>query len=250
MKKLIYLFLVFPIFLFSCKETPEAYFYTNTVTPDVGQEVFFTNDSQNANRFDWDFGDGSFSDVESPVHIFQATGTYEVTLKAISKSGEVSTSTLLLDVMIPTLLEIEVLEYYEEYPVADASVILYQSINDWDNQTNKVLEGFTDKDGFVVFSGLDSFGYYADVWEENHDNYLLRDEDYQLYIRTPDIIPHKINRFIAWVDYVERSKGAARGTRSVVVKKFEKVRDVKRQAATGSDTDGWQELYKRSIRIK
>ncbi len=250
MKKLFYLFLVFPIFLFSCQETPEAYFYTNTITPDVGQEVFFTNDSRNAKRFEWDFGDGTLSDVESPVHIFQATGTYEVTLKAISKSSEVSTSKLLLDVMIPTLLEIEVLEYYEEYPVADASVILYPSITDWDNQTNAVSEGFTDKDGFVVFSGLDKFGYYVDVWEENHDNYLLRDEDYQLYIRTPDVIPHKINRFIAWVDYVEHNKGAAPGTRSVVVKKFEKVRSVKRQGVTGSDTEGWQELYERSIRIK
>jgi len=250
MKKLFYLFLVLPMFLFSCQETPEAYFFTNTVTPDVGQEVFFTNDSRNAKHFEWDFGDGTISDVENPVHIYNATGTYEVTLNAISKSGEVSKSSLLLDVMIPTLLEIEVLEYYEEYPVADASVILYPSITDWDAQTNMISEGFTDKDGFVVFSGLDNFGYYVDVWEENHDNYLLRDEDYQLYIRTPDVIPHKINRFIAWVDYVEHTKGTAKGTRSLVIKKFEKVRSVKRQAETGSDTKGWQELYDRSIRIK
>jgi hypothetical protein len=250
MKRLFYLFLVFQLFLLSCQETPEAYFYTNTVTPDVGQEVFFTNDSRNAKRFEWDFGDGTVSDVENPVHIFRATGTYEVTLTAISKSGDASKSTLLLDVLIPTLLEIEVLEYYEEYPVADASVILYPSITDWDAQTNKLSEGFTDADGFVVFSGLDKYGYYVDVWEENHDNYLLRDEDYRLYIQTPDVIPHKINRFIAWVDYVDHTKGAAKGTRTIVIKKFEKARSVKRQAEAGSDTKGWQELYKRSIRIK
>jgi hypothetical protein len=255
MKKIFYLILTLPIIFASCNKNdeviPVAHFFTDTVTPEVGHEVLFTNDSQNSSLFEWDFGDGYISNDANPVHVYTGTGTYEVTLTATSVTGIEDKATLLIDVLIPTLLEIEVLEYYDEYPVADASVRLYPSIADWDAEKNMVDEGFTDKDGFVVFSGLEPFGYYVDVWEKNHDNYQLRDEDYQLYIRTPDIKPNKINRFIAWVDYYpDKGKGAVRGDNRMIIKKLEKVRSFKRQASTGSDTEGWQELYDRSVKKK
>jgi len=247
MKRLIYLSLFLSLVLYSCESIPEAHFYTDTIEPVVGQEVFFTNDSHNANMFEWDFGDGYISEAENPSHIFTATGTFEVTLIAISKSGLEDKATITIDVVIPTLLEIEVREYFDEYVVADASVILYPSIVSWDAQTDKVSEGFTDDDGIVVFSGLDPFGYYVDVWEQNHDNYALRDEDYMQYIRTPDVIPNKINRFVAWVDYVEHGKGIGRGERSLVIKKFERKAGGKYQPEADGGTEGWQELYNRRV---
>jgi PKD repeat protein len=130
MKKLIYLSLVLPLILFSCKSIPEAHFHTDTVTPEVGKDVYFTNDSHNASRFDWDFGDGFISNDENPVHYYTGTGPYDVTLTAISKSGLEDKAILSLNVMIPTLLEIEVREYYQEYVVPEASVYLYSSITD------------------------------------------------------------------------------------------------------------------------
>lgn len=45
-------------------------------------ELFFTNTSQNANEFLWDFGDGSSSDQENPGHTYLDNGTYTVTLIA------------------------------------------------------------------------------------------------------------------------------------------------------------------------
>jgi PKD repeat protein len=174
MKRIIFLIIVILPFIISCESTPEAHFFTDTVDPDVGQAVLFNNNSHNANRFEWDFGDGYISYEINPIHIFTATGTYEVTLTAISKNGLEDQAVLTLDVMIPTLLEIEVLEWYDEYSVAGASVILYPTITDWDDQTNAISEGFTDADGFVVFSHLDPFVHYVDVWEQDHDNYDLR----------------------------------------------------------------------------
>ncbi|MEL6559594.1 MAG: PKD domain-containing protein [Bacteroidota bacterium] len=47
-----------------------------------GGNVQFTNLSTNAINYDWDFGDGSTSDEESPLHIYLAQGNYEVTLTA------------------------------------------------------------------------------------------------------------------------------------------------------------------------
>ncbi|MDO9339395.1 MAG: PKD domain-containing protein [Bacteroidales bacterium] len=244
MKRIIYISLVLPLILFSCESTPEAHFYTDTIEPEVGHEVLFTNDSHNAVRFEWDFGDGYISNDENPSHIYTGTGTFEVTLTAISKGGLDDKATLTLEVMIPTLLEIEVREYYDEYIVPDASVILYSSIIDWDAQTNKISEGFTDADGIVVFSNLDPFVFYVDVWEQDHDNYALRNEDVG-FVRTPEIIPHKINRFIAWVDYVEHGKGEGIRVRTAIIKKLERKAEDKTQPAADSGTEGWQELYNR-----
>jgi hypothetical protein len=248
MKKVIYFTLVLPFLLFSCHRIPTAGFHTDTNNPVVGQEVFFFNDSRHADRFEWDFGDGYTSNESNPSHIYQANGTFDVKLTAISKSNE-DNSSLTLNVVIPTLLEIEVREYYDEYTVSGASVILYPTISDWDAQTNMVIEGFTDDDGIVVFSNLDPFVYYVDVWEATHDNYTLRDEDVG-FVRTPEVIPNKITRFIAWVDYVDHGKGIARGSRQMVIKKLERVVTAKKQPPVYSVIDNWKELYDKSIKKK
>lgn len=249
MKRIIYLSMVLPLFLFSCESIPEAYFYTNTLEPGVGQEVFFTNDSHNAVDFEWDFGDGYFSNDENPSHIYTGTGKFDVTLTAVSKKGLEDKAILTLEVMIPTLLEIEVQEYFDGYIVPNASVFLYSSITDWDaHNDNNIAEGFTDANGFVVFSGLDPFVYYVDVWEENHDNYDLRNENID-YVRSPEIIPHQINRFIALVDYFG-TKGAERGSRKPVIRSIQRKYDSAFQPAQGSGSQDWKELYNRSVVIK
>ena len=249
MKRIIYLSLVFTAFLFSCEKNPEAFFTTNTIEPAVGQDVLFYNESHNSERFEWDFGDGYASTEANPVHSFNATGTFEVILTAISKNGMESKASLTLNVLIPTLLVIEVREYYEDYNVPNASVILYPTLPDWDNQTNQIIEGFADENGIAVFANLEPFIHYVDVWEATHDNYTLRNEDVG-FIRTPEVLPHQINWFIARVDYVDHGKGIARGSRPVVIKKFERVATDRIKPSNDSNTDNWQDLYRRSVKIK
>jgi PKD repeat protein len=242
MKKIIYLSLVLPLILISCETSPRAYFSADPGNPVVGEDVWFTNESDNAMSFEWNFGDGYISNEPNPVHRFTATGTYTIVLKAWSENGLADEASLSLEVKIPTLLEIEVLEYYEEYPVEGASVILYPTLNDWDEETNMINEGFTDSDGYAVFSDLDYIVYYVDVWEENHDNYSLRNEDVG-FIRTSEIIPNKINRFIAYVDFVDRGKGEMKRDRTMVIKKLERKASEKSQSGTSDDTTGWEVLY-------
>jgi PKD repeat protein len=249
MKRIICLSLILPFFILSCQKTPEAYFYSDSSDVEVGQIVKFTNDSHNAVNYEWDFGDGYTSKERNPSHIFSGTGTFEVVLKAVSKSGIDDKATMSIIVRIPTLLEIEVREYYNQYTVASASVILYSTITDWDAQTNKISEGFTDADGIVVFSGLDPFVHYVDVFEAHHDNYTLRKEDVG-FIRTSEILPNKINRFIAWVDYVATRKGDGKVERTAVIKKFERKSADKKQPISNGDTEGWQELYNRRTILK
>jgi len=242
MKRIIYLFLLLPLLLISCEKTPIASFFTDTNDPVVGMPVAFSNNSHNSDKFEWDFGDGYISDEVNPVHTFTATGSFDVTLTATSKSGLSDKAILTLNIAIPTLLEIEVREYYSEDVVPNASIILYPSLNDWNAQTNSVVEGFTDNDGVAVFSDLDPMIYYVDVLEKTHDNYTLANEDVG-FIKTPKIVPHKINRFIAWVDIVDHSKGVAKGTRDLVIKKLERKAVDKVQPVADSGTKSWQELY-------
>ncbi len=250
MKRIIYLALLLPLILISCEKTPVAHFSTNTNEPEVGQDVVFNNSSENAKSYEWDFGDGFTSTERNPIHWYSGTGTYEVTLTVFGKGGTEDVAKLTLYVVIPTLLEIEVREYYDDYAVAGASVVLYPSITDWDAETNSVAEGFSDDGGFIVFAGLENYSYYVDVWEQNHDNYTLRDEDYATFIRTPDVVPNKITRFIAWVDYVEHTKGELKGKRTARILSLQRKPAPRNQPEVSSDTEGWEELYKRSIRIK
>jgi len=246
-KKIFYFSLVLPFILFSCEKTPDAHFFTDTVEPEVGQKVVFTNDSHNANRFEWDFGDGYVSSEAEPVHYYDVTGTFEVVLTAFSKAGLSDQASITIDVKIPTLLVIEVLEYYNEYPVSNASVFLYPDLTSWDDQENLVAEGFTAQNGQVVFSYLDDGKYYVDVLEEHHNNYTLRDEDVG-FIITDDVAPHKVTYFIAWVDYFETTKGDSRRDNSYVIKKLE--RKATDKTITIPETDDWQVLYDKSIKLK
>lgn len=249
MKKLIFLQFMLPFIILSCESRPEAHFSATPGDPVVGELVMFTNNSLNSDSFEWDFGDGYVSNEVHPSHVYSASGSFEVMLKAFSRNGAYDQASLTIDVMIPTLLEIEVLEYYDNYPVEGASVRLYSTLNDWDNETNIVNEGFTDADGIVVFADLDNIVYYVDVWEATHDNYALRDEDVG-FVRTPGITPNKINRFIAYVDYVDHGKAAGRRDGAMILKRLERKASDKVQPSPYTGEVNWQVLYERSVRKK
>ncbi len=193
--------------LSSCDVQPDAYFFSDKIRAEIGEEVLFFNGSHNATEFEWDFGDGTWSDAYEPAHSYSASGIFTVVLSAYSKSGNVDRSYLDIEVVSPTMLEIEVLEWYDEYPVAGASVILYPTETDWDNETNPIIEGFTNSAGKVVFTNLGPYVYYIDVWHATHNNYTLRNEDVD-WIRTDQLQKNQLNRFVAWVDYT--------GTKSAV----------------------------------
>ena len=81
------------------KESPEASFiYTPEELNDLQREVFFSNQSQNADGYQWTFGDGGVAFIESPVHEFADTGVYEVVLIAVASNGCTDTAVAIIDV--------------------------------------------------------------------------------------------------------------------------------------------------------
>ncbi len=217
MKRMIYLTVLAAIMLSSCEIQPEAYFFSDKITAEIGEEIFFTNETYNASHVEWDFGDGTWSDSYNVVHSYSASGTYTVVLSAFSSTGNVDRAYAEIEVLSSTMLEIEVLEWYDEYPVQGASVILYPTLTDWDNETNAIVEGFTNAAGKVIFTDLGPYVYYIDVWHETHNNYAFRYEvDGLKYMRTDQLLNNELNQFIAWVDYTGTKSSAIRDRKQMV----------------------------------
>lgn len=206
------------IMLSSCEIQPDAYFFSDKIRADVGEEVVFFNGSNNATSFEWDFGDGTWSDAWEPVHSYNASGVFTVVLSAYTSSGNVDRSYLDIEVLSPTMLEVEVLEYYDQYPVQGASVILYPTLTDWDNETNAIVEGFTNASGKVIFTNLQPREYYVDVWHATHNNYTLRNEDYY-FVTTDPLLRNSLNKFTAWVDYTGTKGAVARDRKQLLIMK-------------------------------
>ncbi|MEA1887118.1 MAG: PKD domain-containing protein [Bacteroidota bacterium] len=221
MKKVFLIIFIIPVILSSCEIFPEAYFFTDKVQVYIGEEIYFTNESYNAVDYEWDFGDGTFSNAVHPIHSYSASGTYEVMLTAYSKTGASDRAYQTITVVSPTILEVEVLEWNDEYPVAGANVRLYPTLDDWDNETNMVDGGNTNVNGKVIFYNLGPFVYYVDVWEDHHNNWDLRGYMDDIYIRTDQLVPNEVNTFIAWVDYVGK-KGGTKRDRTMVVRKIDR----------------------------
>ncbi len=91
---LILSFLVLGSFLFTIGCTDEDLFipppiagFTYSIDEETGGIVTFNNTSEDAESFQWDFGDGTFSTLSNPRKIFMESGTYEVSLVATNAGG-------------------------------------------------------------------------------------------------------------------------------------------------------------------
>jgi hypothetical protein len=62
---------------------------------------------------------------------------------------------------------------------------------------------------------------------------------------TPRIVPHTVQWFVAYVDYVQHNKGDAKGTRRMVIRKLERKAADMAQPDADSRTKSWKELYDR-----
>ncbi|MCB0706924.1 MAG: PKD domain-containing protein [Saprospiraceae bacterium] len=78
------------------QDVPNADF-TNVVTGTLAE---FTNNSTDANSYEWQFGDGNTSDEDNPAYTYDMDGTYEVLLIATNDCGA-DTSTQIVIIETP-----------------------------------------------------------------------------------------------------------------------------------------------------
>ena len=77
---------------------PTAAFDLDVTSGAVPLLVTFTDRSQNADSWSWDFGDGVTSDAQNPSHLYTHPGLFEVTLTACAPAGEAGHETAAGDI--------------------------------------------------------------------------------------------------------------------------------------------------------
>ncbi len=71
------------------EDVPEADFSVNNETPTIYEEVSFTDESYGGMlSWTWDFGDGTTSADQHPVHAYDSVGVYTVSLNIVNGLGE------------------------------------------------------------------------------------------------------------------------------------------------------------------
>lgn len=205
MKNLTVISVLFILLASSCELQPRADFNIPSPVVDIYENVYFTNTSSYADSYRWDFGDGILSSDPNPIHSYALPGRYLVTLDAYKGSQEADRTSLYIDVT-STSLEIEVLEYYDKYPVPEASIVLYTTRYDWDNFSNPVFasEWLTDANGIAIIHGLRPIMYYVDIWHPTHHNYWLA-EDNIAFVKTDPLVRDVVNAYTFYVDYAPSS---------------------------------------------
>ncbi len=137
------------LFVASCSK-PIAQFKTNATKYMAPADVQFTNNSQKADSYEWDFGDGQTSTEETPTHHYTKSGNYNVILKAI-KGGKSKTKKqkVVIDAPNDCLVEIQtpygnmVLKLSDETPLHRDNLSKLAEENFYDSLLfHRVIRGF------------------------------------------------------------------------------------------------------------
>lgn len=76
-----------PIILFiSCQKEPTSIISVNKTEVEVNEQLSFTNNSTDADSYEWSFGDGNTSNDDNPVYAWNKPGNYTVVLTSFSKN--------------------------------------------------------------------------------------------------------------------------------------------------------------------
>lgn len=94
MKTKLFSLLIALVFLFGCSNedsiTPDVracFDYSPSDELKIGDEITFTNCSENATTYAWDFGDGDISTEKNPTHVYESGGEYTVKMIAANESS-------------------------------------------------------------------------------------------------------------------------------------------------------------------
>ena len=125
LKKLLPFFLITLIAFGGCKKehynfddlppTVKSFFTITTTKLNIDEPIQFNNESENADTYTWDFGDGSTSAEKSPSKTYTNPGNYIVSLKAVGAggTGNYSQQVTVIDpnVVVETDKELYFIEY-------------------------------------------------------------------------------------------------------------------------------------------
>lgn len=148
-KNLLYLFMIGLSLMFTaCPEDadviPMACFEPSATEVAVGELISFTNCSQDAEYYSWDFGDNGNSTEVSPAYSYDEPGLYTVTLTAHNRSNTNMASETIK--VIDSNIEPEKYfgipsEYYHDYIIEDFENSTTFTIDESSDRVAKLVNG-------------------------------------------------------------------------------------------------------------
>ncbi len=165
----------------------------------IKEEISFINCSENTELFLWEFGDGTKSTEENPVHKYTEQGKYIVKLTSYGEDkGLEDFYIVTINIAGPTILSITVIASETNVLVHDCEVYIFETKEDVKNLKNYIF-GFTDQSGQVVFDeGLKSIEYYVYAFYPVNDNYAWIGG-----IITDELEKAENNEYIIYVEYTQ-----------------------------------------------
>ncbi|MFN0216033.1 MAG: PKD domain-containing protein [Saprospiraceae bacterium] len=115
-----------------------------------GLTAFFTNFSENAAHYLWDFGDGQTSIEESPEHAYTNSGTYTVTLTASNGCGPAVFSMQVTVINVSTV-DPDWLQSFRIFPNPSSGVFSVEMEGTW---TDEIRFSILNSSGQVVYNEL------------------------------------------------------------------------------------------------
>lgn len=149
----------------SCKKdsdsSPQPFVFYSVLVD--GATVTFTNKSEDAVSYEWDFGDGTSSTEESPVHTYPGKGKYVPTLYATSANGVKGEASTVLQIAKTSSVKLD-----------------DNTLSDWDTVTHNVVVAGPHSGNFIK-AKYDYDGNYVYVYFEQHTTHAAGNI-YDLYI--------------------------------------------------------------------
>ncbi|SEC77072.1 PKD domain-containing protein [Tenacibaculum sp. MAR_2009_124] len=135
--------------------------FTYTVNQEIGL-VKFINTSENADRYEWDFGDGNTSTEINPSKTYE-TGEYTVTLKATHSSGASNTfeDKVYINIPVPVRLPITFDDANVKYD--EVSLFNGTAFEVVDNPDASGANATASKVGKLTNSGANWEGFFYDL---------------------------------------------------------------------------------------
>src|SRR5947207_3305399 len=171
--------LIAAVNLASCKKdaaepTPFVFYSINV----DGATVTFKNESTGAVSYEWDFGDGTTSTEESPVHTYPGKGKYVPTLYATSASGVKAEASTVLHISKTSAIKLD-----------------DNTLSDWDTVTYNVVPAGANSGNFIKAKYDYDANYVYVYFEQNttkaagniYDLYIDADNDITTGLLTNEI---------------------------------------------------------------
>lgn len=190
MKRLIPIIALALLFFKGCYPEPQAAFTAEYDDNTAPAEVTFTNYSEYAEQFYWDFGDGETSTYTNPIHTYYYWGDMTVTLEATGRGG-VGYAQTYLTIQQPTTY---IVRNYSSYVLYDVMSYYWDSYDVYDLVSHGTLDSYEDSDEVLTSRTLIDVAFrfepggdlilVADSYSLSihYRNYLLINDQTQVYV--------------------------------------------------------------------